>query len=88
MLSSVPSHLLAILDVPGITYKERLHSTDFIEELQGPVLDTNCTHICEACLKSIQNSKIPNTALANGLWIGDVTDELQGVPGTQKLHKY
>ena len=70
------SNFLNILAVKGITRRERKSNLDPIDDLDGPILDNNCSHICSSCATSIQQNIIPLNALANNLWIGDVPPQL------------
>ena len=74
-----------LLTIPDITRKERKTPTDSIKSLSGPVLASNCSDICLTCLKSLQKNKVPINALANGLWIGDIPDELQNLNWMERL---
>ncbi|EKM53165.1 uncharacterized protein PHACADRAFT_99731, partial [Phanerochaete carnosa HHB-10118-sp] len=57
-----------------------------IEDISGPVLDKSCKHICSKCHDScLQERRIPHLALANGLWIGQVPLQLQGLLWTEQL---
>ncbi|CAN0479761.1 unnamed protein product [Scytosiphon promiscuus] len=35
-------------------------------------------HVCKDCHKSLSNNKIPQAALANGFWVGDMPQEFDG----------
>jgi hypothetical protein len=72
-------------DGAGITRKERFSRTDAIEEIRGPVIDTQCNGVCAGCNNSLLNDVIPDMALANDLWIGNVPDQLQGLTYAEKL---
>ena len=67
---------LDILQAQGVTRVERKYSSKSIQEFKGPVLDYSCNRICDGCQMHIQKGNVPQTALANGLWIGAVPDEL------------
>jgi hypothetical protein len=69
----------------GFTKKERKCSTDPITELDGNVIDTSCEHICVYCEKKIRCGKIPKFALARGLWLGEIPEELQQLSFAEKL---
>jgi hypothetical protein len=70
-------HSLDILKVPNVTRRERTSAADPITDIDGPVLDNKCSHICSGCASSIEEGKIPGNALANNLWIGDIPQQLQ-----------
>ena len=76
---------LHILEVPGVTRVERKECSVPQREYKGPILDYNCSIICDSCRSSIRNSKIPKLALANGLWIGDVPPHLKCLNFVEKM---
>ena len=76
---------LHILEVPGVTRVERKECSVPQREYKGPILDYNCSMICDSCRSSIRNSKIPKLALANGLWIGDVPPHLKCLNFVEKM---
>jgi len=69
----------------GFTQKERKFSTDAITELEGNIIDTTCNYICASCKESIKHGKIPKFALARGLWLGQIPEELQQLSFAEKL---
>ncbi|KAF9022295.1 hypothetical protein BDZ89DRAFT_954575, partial [Hymenopellis radicata] len=70
---------LDILDVDGVTRKYRESSKDPLESIKGPVLVPNCDLICNACRAQLRIGKVPNNALATGLWLGEVPDVLKNL---------
>ncbi|KAJ7678212.1 hypothetical protein DFH06DRAFT_916319, partial [Mycena polygramma] len=68
---------LALLIRPGVTRKERLRSSDPVEELEGPVLAEGCKHICVECETFLGNGVVPRTALVRDNWIGAVPEQLK-----------
>jgi hypothetical protein len=58
------------------TRKERTGGQQPITPIDGIVVDQKCKGICNACDKSLSNLKVPRLALARGLWLGDVPNEL------------
>ena len=78
-------HQLHSLATPGATRVERKSSSVPLQEYKGPMLDYNCTMICNSCRGSIRNGKIPKLALANGLWIGDVPPQLKCLNFVEKM---
>ena len=77
--------LLQILEVSGVTCKERKNTEDPVTELDGPVLDQTCDKICDSCRTSILKGNVPSNALANGLWIGEVPEELSSLRFVERL---
>ena len=76
---------LDILKQSGVTQKERLSSKHPIEDLEGPVLDKSLESICKTCHKSIVKGKVPQMALANGKWLGDIPDVLKDLSFAEQL---
>ena len=76
---------LHILQGQGITRVERKNSSKSIQEFKGPVLDYRCNRICDICRKHIRKGQIPRNALAKGLWIGAVPDELTSLKFIERL---
>jgi hypothetical protein len=71
--------------VPGISRKERRTVEDPITDLKGPVLDDSCKKICSTCQQALQKGKVPKYALANGLWLGSIPDELKDLTFSEKM---
>ena len=78
---------LSVLNTTGydFTRKERKHSTEPISELDGPAVDTSCHYICVSCKQTLRHKKMPKFALARGLWLGEVPDELKQLSFAEKL---
>jgi len=76
---------LEVLKSSGITRKERFSSQIDAEEIKEPILAPGCTRICKTCEKSINKGGVPRFALANGLWIGEIPLQLQGLTLIEKL---
>jgi hypothetical protein len=70
---------LEILSREGmaITRQERVSSDDPFLEINGPVLDRECTKICMSCDISLTMGLTPKYALSNGLWLGAIPPQLQ-----------
>ena len=69
----------------GITRVERKHPSKPIQEYKGPVLDHKCNRICDNCRKHLRKGEVPRNALAKGLWIGPVPDELSSLKFMERL---
>src|SRR6266567_1063967 len=74
---SVPDKILYHQIVSGAVKK--------VCEYNGPVLDYSCSKICNDCRMSVRKGKVPRLALANGLWLGKVPDELKSLRFVEKL---
>lgn len=68
---------ILIREGSGVTHKERLTDNDPIEEINGPIIDDQCSAICSDCNNSLMQGSVPDMALANNLWIGNVPAALQ-----------
>ncbi|KAF5332441.1 hypothetical protein D9758_015134 [Tetrapyrgos nigripes] len=77
--------LLRVLDATGVTRQERRSATDKIRELTSPVIDYQCNRLCDSCRKTLTKGKVPETALARGLWLGNVPDELSSLRYFEKV---
>lgn len=69
----------------GVTRLERSCDDDPIQEIKGPILDNACSKICRACEDSLIMGLIPKYALANGLWLGAVPEQLKGLTFAERL---
>ncbi len=76
---------LDILAASGVSRIQCRNSSSPLREYKGPILDYNCSMICNPCRASIRNGKIPKLALANGLWIGDVPPQLKCLNFVERL---
>jgi len=76
---------LSPLVAAGVTRGERFSQSETIQELEGPVIDRTCKNICQNCVQSLEKGKAPKHALANGLWLGIVPDELKGLTFAEKM---
>ena len=76
---------IAILKVDGVTRKARSKSSDPVKEMRGLILAPGCNKVCPICVESLDKKKVPTLALANGLWIGEIPDELQGLTYAEQL---
>ncbi|KAH6907195.1 hypothetical protein BKA70DRAFT_1038012, partial [Coprinopsis sp. MPI-PUGE-AT-0042] len=85
-LKSVKGHL-KILEVPGITRKERKAGSASRSGAghSGPVLDTSCSKVCQECRRFLIKGELPKFALANGFWIGKPPAELTELRYVERL---
>ena len=68
---------ILVADGSGFTRKERYSSLDPIVEFHGPILETQCKHICKTCMTALKHNKKPKFSLSRGLWIGAVPPQLK-----------
>ena len=78
-------NLLHILQKEGVTHVEWKTEDQKIHEYSGPVLDYSCSKIFNDYHMSVRKGKIPRLALANGLWLGKMPDELKSLRFVEKL---
>src|ERR1700677_203626 len=76
---------ISLLKFEGVTRKARCKSSDPVRELRGPILAPECSRVCPICVESLQKKKVPTLALANGLWIGKIPDELKDLTYAEQL---
>jgi hypothetical protein len=74
-----------LLKVDGVTRKARCKSTGPIRELRGPILAPGYSTVCPICVESLDKKKMPTLALVNGLWMGEIPDELQDLTYAEQL---
>ena len=58
---------------------------DPIKEIDGPIIDEKCKHVCHECIKFLEKKVIPPNALANGLWVGNIPKELSDLTFVERL---
>src|ERR1700722_691539 len=76
---------LNILKATGVTQKERFSDHDPICDLDGPVMLQNLDNVCKTCHESVLKGKQPLLALANGLWLGNIPDQLSNLTYAEQL---
>ena len=76
---------VGLLKGDGVTRKARYKSSDPVKELKGSILAPGCSRVCFICIESLDKNKMPLLALANGLWIGEIPDELQNLTYAEQL---
>ena len=69
----------------GVTRLPRNSVDDPIKELEGPIIDADCKHICNECISFLEKKVMPPMALANGLWVGNVPKELSDLTFVERL---
>ena len=83
-LASVHNKLYLLEGEGGITRRERHTDDDPIEEIKGPILLPNADLLCHHCRSSLADNQVPVAALANGLWIGEVPEQLQNLTWAER----
>jgi len=76
---------ISLLKVDGVTRKARCKGSDPVRELRGPILAHDCSKVCSICIESLEKKKVPTLALANGLWVGKIPDELKDLTYAEQL---
>jgi hypothetical protein len=76
---------LSLLRVDGVTRKARSNSSDPVKELREPILAPGCSNVCAICVEFLEKGKRPILALANGLWVGEIQNELQDLTDAEQL---
>ena len=69
----------------GVTRLPRNSADDPIKEIDGPIIDANCKHVCLECVGFLDKKVMPPMALANGLWMGNVPKELSDLTFVERL---
>ncbi|TFK24311.1 hypothetical protein FA15DRAFT_592621 [Coprinopsis marcescibilis] len=67
------------------TRKERKHESEPVIGYETPAIVNKCDPICTECLIEVKKGCSPKYSLANGLWIGDVPDELQDLTFAERI---
>ena len=70
---------LSMLVKPHVTKGEHKLDGSVVPNSRGPILAPGCDSICAPCFNILSHRRTPRNALANGLWIGEVPPELQGL---------
>ncbi|KDR72196.1 hypothetical protein GALMADRAFT_74100, partial [Galerina marginata CBS 339.88] len=68
-----------------LTRKERKAESDAVEPIAGPILDPMCTGVCSQCDNILKQKEMPLNALANGLWVGEIPEELQNLTFAEQM---
>ena len=83
-LSDVKVSLEPLLRV-GVTRLPRNSVNDPIKEIESPIIDENCKHMCHNCVSFLKRKVMPPMALANGLWVGNPPKELSDLTFVERL---
>ena len=76
---------LSMISPGDIGRYERLHESDSIMPLNGPILAENCDHVCQTCQGFLKKKKMPPESLANSFWIGPIPLVLQNLTFAEKM---
>lgn len=87
LIDLTPEQLDLLTEDPtkGIPSSKQSDNQVLSDSTPLPVLADNCTHVCESCVSCLQRKRRPVDALANGLWIGSVPEQLTGLSFFEKL---
>ena len=69
----------------GVTCLPRNSVDDPIKEIDGPIIDEKCKHVCYECINFLEKNVIPPNALANGLWVSNIPKELSDLTFVERL---
>ena len=69
----------------GVTRLPQNSVDDPIKEMDGPIIDANCKHVCYECNHFLERKVMPPMALANGLWVGNVPKVLSDLTFVERL---
>ena len=69
----------------GVSRLPRNSIDDPIREIEGPIVDARCKHVCHECVSFLEKRKMPPMALANGLWVGNIPKELSDLTFVERL---
>src|ERR1700691_3979964 len=84
-IRKIKRNVLNMIKVDGVTRKARCKTSDPVRELKGPILAPGCSRVCPICAESLDKKKMPTLALANGLWVGEIPDELKDLTYAEQL---
>ncbi|KAI0311075.1 hypothetical protein OF83DRAFT_1069434 [Amylostereum chailletii] len=73
-------------DSTDLVARQGQHSErELVQSIEGPILASGCSKVCQPCEKKLDKGKIHSLALANGNWIGKVPPELQDLRYAEKM---
>lgn len=70
---------------PGLVRLERRCGRQPILYDNGPVMEKTLSNVCVGCLADLDKGRRPLNALANGLWVGAVPNELANLTFVEQL---
>lgn len=76
---------LSILSRPDMTKVEQSKPNAHVKQTSTPILAENCSLVCKECYTALADGEMPKHALANGLWIGPVPNELQDLTWMEQM---
>ncbi|KAI0310039.1 hypothetical protein OF83DRAFT_1030086, partial [Amylostereum chailletii] len=68
-----------------VTRRERHSERELVQSIEGPILASGCSKVCQLCEKKLDKGEIHFLALVNGNWIGEVPPELQDLRYAEKM---
>jgi hypothetical protein len=69
----------------GLAINERKAVTEAVREFINPVIDSECRSMCKHCHIYLEKNQMPPMALANGLWLGNIPNELKELTFVEKI---
>jgi hypothetical protein len=83
-LKAIKNHL-HVLKAEGVSCIARKNLDTKRKEYTGPILDYTCNSVCNSCRASLRVNKVLRLALACGLWLGEVPEELSSLHFVEKI---
>ena len=79
------SYDLSVISPGDIGRCERLHESESVIPLKGPILAEGCDHVCQTCQCFLKKNKMPPESLASFFWIGSIPSVLQNLTFAEKM---
>ena len=76
---------LKVISPGDVGQYERLHESDPLMSLRGPILAEDCHHVCQTCRRFLKKDKMPPESLANFFWIGPIPSVLKNLTFAEKM---
>ena len=76
---------LSVISPGDVGRCERMHRSESVMPLKGPILAEGCDHVCRTCQCFLKKNKMPPESLANSFWIGPILSVLQNLTFVEKM---
>jgi hypothetical protein len=76
---------LNVISPGNVGRLERIHESDPVMSLKGPILAEGCDHCCVTCRTFLKKGKMPPESLANSFWIGSIPSVLKNLTFAEKM---